>query len=328
MSRRSQVLEALTAAGEKGLSGETLAGELGVSRVAVAKHVAALRESGYVIDAAPRRGYLLRSVPDLPLPEQVEPLVADPFWVRFEGGPVTESTNEDAKRLARGGTPEGTVVVAGSQTGGKGRLGRSWDSPEGGVYLSIVLRPSLAPAEIVSLPLVISVGVARGLEALGCRPLLKWPNDVWLAGPLEAAPPAGKVSGILLEMQAEADCVEWVVAGVGINVRPAEETPAGVAHVFDHVEPCSTSSVAAAVLTGISSAYREFRTSGFEALLPEYERRNMLTGREVTVREMDGSVRARGAVDSVDPLGRLVLASGSGMLAVSSGDVTLREPDA
>jgi len=322
MGRRARILRTLREAGEQGVSGSILAEQLGVSRVAVSKHVAALREQGYVIDATPGTGYHLRSVPDLPLPSEVEPLTTDPFWVRFEGGAVTVSTNDDAKRLARGGAIEGTVVVAGVQTAGRGRLGREWTSPEGGVYLSVVLRPNRAPATIVALPLVVSLGVSRGLEHLGCRPLLKWPNDVWLAGPTD---PSGKVAGVLLEMQAESDCVEWVVAGVGINVQHENGRVDGAAYVPDHAPACGTARVAAAVLDGIASAYREFLEQGFDRLSQEYAGRSMLAGRTVTVREIDGRVAASGAVHGVDAQGRLLLEGPSGMLAVSTGDVTLRE---
>lgn len=322
MGRRARILLTLREAGDAGVSGSVLASQLGVSRVAVSKHVAALREQGYVIDASPGTGYRLISVPDLPLPGEVEVLTTDPFWVRFEGAAVTVSTNDDAKRLARSGALEGTVVVAGGQTGGRGRLGRAWASPSGGVYLSVVLRPNQAPAQVVSLPLVISLGVSRGLEQLGCRPLLKWPNDVWLAG---EKGPSGKVAGVLLEMQAESDCVEWVVAGVGINVLPGSDRFEGAAYVPDHAQACSAARVAACVLDGIASAYREFLASGFDRLVQEYSERSMLEGQTVTVRELDGTVAASGAVHGVDSLGRLLLKGPSGMLSVATGDVTLRD---
>ncbi len=324
MDRRTQVLGMLKDA-PHGVSGPHLAQSLGVSRVAISKHVAALRELGYDIVASRGTGYRLLSAPDLPLPAEVYPLLRDPFWGRLEGAPTTVSTNDDAKRLARGGAAQGTAVLAGAQTGGRGRMGREWVSATGGVYLSVILRPNRAPAQIVALPLALSLGVSRGLEALGCRPLVKWPNDVWLDGESE---PAGKVAGVLLEMQAESDCVEWVVAGFGINVHPCADIPIGAACISNHGPACSTAAVAAAVLDGIAGAYREFLEAGFEALTAEYERRSMLRGRTVTVRELDGSVRASGVVSGVDALGRLMLSGPSGIVSVSTGDVTLREAGA
>ena len=148
MTTRDAVLAALRDAGPAGVSGERLARELGVSRVTVGNHVGALREAGYEIEASPGTGYRLVAAPDLPLPSEVRPLLTQGFWTRLEGGGATASTNDDARRLARDGAPEGTVVLASEQTGGRGRLGRAWSSPVGGAYLSAVLRPTVAPAEL------------------------------------------------------------------------------------------------------------------------------------------------------------------------------------
>lgn len=324
MTHRADVLSALTTAGSAGISGEALAGRLGVSRAAVAKHVAAFRQMGYVIEAHAGTGYRLVSDPDLPLPEEVEPLTSDPFWVRFEGGVETASTNDDAKALARSGAPEGTVVVAARQLTGRGRLGRTWDSPAGGVYLSVILRPGLPPSALGPLPLAIGMGVARGLETLGCPAALKWPNDVWSAALDE--PGAGKLAGVLLEMQAESDSCEWVVAGVGVNVRPGAERFSSAAYVGDFSPEVRCAAVAAAVLDGIASVYRQFAIAGFEPLLSEYERKSALAGRQVVVTDREGIVRVSGRVTRVDEAGRLVIDSAGGEQVVSAGDVTLSVP--
>ncbi len=316
MSTREHVLESLRDAGAAGVSGEHLAVRLGVSRAAVAKHVAALRAEGYEVTAVPGAGYRLVSAPDLPLPSEVRRLLRDPFWAELDGGGVTASTNDDARRLAREGAPQGTVVLAARQTAGRGRLGRSWASPEGGVYLSAVLRPPIAPSEAGPLPLVIAVGVARGLDALGVDCRLKWPNDVYLDG--------SKIAGILLEMSAEGDRIDWVVAGVGVNVRPPAERPSGAAYVADLVAGARLAEVAAAVLDGIAGAYSLWREDGFGPLLEEYERRAYLTGSDVVVSDMTGAVRAAGRVRGVDGEGRLLVAGPDGTRTVSSGDVTLR----
>lgn len=328
MSRRSQVLRALIGAQGTSVSGEDLAAEFGVSRVSISKHVAALRDMGYVIEAAPHTGYSLVSSPELLLPESVEALVRHELWARFEGGPSTVSTNDDAKRLARSGAPQGTVVVVGAQSGGRGRLGREWVSPSGGVYLSIVLRPGISPARCSALPLVVALGVARGLESLGCHPLLKWPNDVWLGTGAGATDTSGKLSGVLLEMQSEIDRVEWIVAGVGVNVSSSAGRTPGAAYVDDQVPGCAPAAVAAAVLDGIAGCFGQFVSDGFGTLAHEYISRSMLEGRQVTVRELDGAVRASGRVQGVDADGRLLLDDGSGMLTVSTGDVTLRDAGA
>lgn len=315
--RDDAVLRALRAAAPSTVSGEALAAELGVSRVAVGKRIGVLRAQGYGIEAAAGQGYRLVSAPDLPLPAEVRPLLASSGWLPLGGG-VTGSTNDDAKRLAREGAPEGTVVLAGEQTGGRGRLGREWASPPGGVYLSAVLRPDLAPSETAPLPLVVGVGVARALEHLGAEVRLKWPNDVYCAD-------GRKVAGILVEMSAEAERVEWLVAGIGVNVR-ADRTSAPGACFLDEVvaQPAGLARVAAAVLDGLAEALRDFEAGGFDALRPDYERRAWLTSRDVVVRDIRGDVRASGRVAGVDESGRLVLEGPQGPAVVATGEVTLR----
>jgi BirA family biotin operon repressor/biotin-[acetyl-CoA-carboxylase] ligase len=316
VSTRDRVIAALEEAGEVGLSGEALACELGVSRVAVAKHVAVLRDQGYTIDARPGSGYRLTGVPELALPFEVARHVRDPLWTRFQGGVDTDSTNADARALAKEGAEEGSVVVAARQSAGRGRLGRSWDSPEGGAYVSVVLRPGLAPAEMGPLALVVGLGIARGIETIGAGPRLKWPNDVLLG--------EGKLAGVLLEMAAEGDRVDWVVAGFGINVRRGEARAQNAAYLEEAVPSADPSRVAAAALDGVAEAYRRWREAGFDVLLPEYLDRFALTGDEVLVRDSTGTVRAEGIVEGVDAQGRLLVRSGSGAVTlVATGEVTL-----
>ena len=319
MTTRSQVLDALRAAGANGLSGETLATRLGVSRVAISKHVSALRDAGYAITASPGSGYRLIGAPDLALPAEVWPLVRSGFWTALSGGGETGSTNDDARALAGAGAPEGSAVLASRQLAGRGRLGRSWESPDGGVYLSVVLRPSMAPAEVASLALAVSLGVVRGLERLGAAPRLKWPNDVLLG--------EGKLAGVLLEMSAESDSVDWVVAGVGLNARrPSNgQAPPAAAYLEDAVPGVRLATAAAAELDGIAEAYAEWRDGGFAALRHAYEQRFAWSGRQVRVSDLLGNVRAQGSVLGVDDDGRLLVEGEDGRTqAVVAGEVTLR----
>ncbi len=320
MSTRHEVLSALRDAGTSGVSGEQLAGELGVSRVAVAKHVKALRAEGYTIDAEPGTGYLLAAIPDAPLPAEVRSHLQSDAWPLLEGGGETGSTNDDARALAREGAADGTVVLASHQTAGRGRLGRDWASPAGGAYFSAVVRPGVGLAEVSALSLVVGLGVARGLAALGIDSRLKWPNDVLLDD--------GKVAGVLLEMAAEADAVEWVVVGVGLNVRRDSTSPSveTAAYLSDVREDVRIASAVAAVLDGIAAVYAEWLAEGFGALCAEYESRSSLMGEAVTVRDRDGTVRGSGVVNGVDSGGRLRLAGPDGEVAIAAGEVTLRQP--
>jgi BirA family biotin operon repressor/biotin-[acetyl-CoA-carboxylase] ligase len=317
-SRQELLLEALREAAPGPVSGETLAALLGVSRVAVGKRVNALRTLGYTIDATAGVGYVLSAAPDLPLPAEVAPLLTTPFWGPLHGGGTTGSTNDDCKALAREGAPEGTVVLAARQTGGRGRFGRQWESPEGGVYLSALLRPPLAPAELAPLSLVAGLGLVRALATLGVEAYVKWPNDVFSA--------EGKLAGVLLEVSAEAEAVEWAVVGCGVNVRCTPGMPSTAACVDGLVpEPPRLAQVAAACLDGLAAVYGEFLAGGFAALRSEYERRAWLTAREVTVRDAMGQVRAAGRVAGVDESGRLVVEGPTGPVSVVAGEVTLRQ---
>jgi BirA family biotin operon repressor/biotin-[acetyl-CoA-carboxylase] ligase len=186
------------------------------------------------------------------------------------------------------------------------------------VYVSALLRPDLPLAELAPLPLVIALGVAEGLESFGVAPRLKWPNDVELDG--------GKIAGVLLESSAESDRAEWVVAGVGVNVRRPERANERASYLSDTAD-VTLAAVAAAVLDGIGNAYERFCATGFGELIADYERRSSLTGRDVVVRDANGAVRTRGPVAGIDSWGRLLVLDPEGETAISAGDVTLR-PDA
>jgi BirA family transcriptional regulator, biotin operon repressor / biotin---[acetyl-CoA-carboxylase] ligase len=318
MTTRRAVLEALRTSAGSGLSGEVLAASLGVSRVAIGKHVSALRAEGYAIEARPGLGYTLVSIPDTPLPLEVERLLRPGFWSDLSGGGETGSTNDDARALARGGAEEGTVVLASRQTAGRGRLGRTWESPDGGAYFSAVLRPSVSPAEVASLALAVALGIVEGLDSLGCAASVKWPNDVFVRD--------GKVAGVLLEMAAESDRVDWVVAGVGGNAGRPMLAGSGISTASYLRESTSASvpEVVAALLDGIASAYRRWVDGGFVALRVGYESRLMLSGLAVRVSGLDGSVIAEGVARGVDERGRLLVESVQGVVPVTAGEVTLR----
>jgi BirA family biotin operon repressor/biotin-[acetyl-CoA-carboxylase] ligase len=315
--RRIVILQALRD-NPTGVSGELLASELGMSRVAVRKHVEALRELGYEVDARAGEGYTLVSVPDAPIPLEVRPLLHDDFFARLEGGHVTGSTNDDARSLALDGAPEGTVVLAGRQRNGRGRLGREWSSPAGGVYASVILRPEVETPEAIVLPLVVGLGVARGLDTLGVQTLLKWPNDLLCVD-------GRKVAGVLLEGLSEGWLISWIVAGVGVNVRSAPDATrsASVDELFGRTVPLAE--VAAAVLGGIAGAYRRWKTEGFAPFAAEYEGRSYLSGKPVRVSDAAGRLVAQGDVVGLDAVGRLLVATETGTVPIVAGDVTLRE---
>ncbi len=202
---KKQILKALRESGGY-LSGETLSSQLGTSRVSIWKHIRSLKEDGYVIEASPR-GYRLVSSPDLLLPYEFPGLEQ-----RIHYFPEIGSTMDAARELAKKGAGEGTIVIAEAQTRGRGRLSREWLSPEGGIYFTFVLRPRISPAYAPRINLMASVAVAATVrKLLGLKAELKWPNDVLIEG--------RKVCGILAEMDAEMDVVNFVNVGIGINAN-------------------------------------------------------------------------------------------------------------
>ena len=195
------------------VSGEDLAARLGVSRTMVWKQIKALRELGYKISAHPRRGYHLVSRPDKLYPWEVAKGLANRLIGRtIESFDELPSTNQRAKELLNT-VAEGTVVLAETQTAGRGRLGRSWFSPPGaGIWLSIIMRPPFSPFELPKLNLLAVVALSRAVkDVLDFRPLVKWPNDLYYQ--------ERKISGILTEVSGELGRMEHVIVGVGINVN-------------------------------------------------------------------------------------------------------------
>lgn len=196
------------------LSGAFLATSLDISRVAVWKAIEGLRAQGYAIDSTKGGGYRLNPRPQGLLPGEVAAgLNTRRVGRRIEFTPEVTSTNTWAMELARTGAPSGTVVIAGRQTSGRGRLHRQWDSPAGGLYLSVVFRPRLPLASLGIWSLLASLAVADAVNDIlnDARIRLKWPNDIFLDNK--------KLGGILCEATGHPDSVDWVVTGIGLNVN-------------------------------------------------------------------------------------------------------------
>jgi BirA family biotin operon repressor/biotin-[acetyl-CoA-carboxylase] ligase len=208
---RAAVLRALAEAGPAGCSGADLAAALAISRTSVWKQVQALRREGYAIRGRPGGGYALEGA----AVEAVAHLPPTRLPYRLHHRARVGSTNDWAKELAAAGAPEGTLCAAEAQSAGRGRRGRSWLSPAGGLYFSLVLRPQLPPAAVPRLTLMAAVAVAR---AIGPAAAIKWPNDILVDG--------RKVCGILCELQAEDDLLGAAVLGIGVNTADSPDLAA------------------------------------------------------------------------------------------------------
>lgn len=304
------------------VSGESVSRSLGISRTAVWKHISALREAGFVIDAAPSRGYRLLSSPDMLADATISPLLeTESIGRRRVFLATTGSTNADAFRLAEEGAGEGTVVLADCQTGGKGRRGREWASPAGvNLYCSLVLRPSIMPWEAPRMTSLSAVAVARAIEKCSClSPSIKWPNDVLIDG--------RKVAGLLNEMSAETDGVNFIVLGIGVNLNmTAAQFPPDLRHPATSLMLAGGGKIdrpafAAALLNEFEVIYRVFLNQGFAPIREEWERRCSAAGRQVAVSE-GGVELLRGAFDGIDNDGALLVRRDDGAVErILNGDV-------
>jgi len=313
------VLQVLRGAADA-VSGEYLAAQLGLSRAAVWKRVHRLKAQGYVIEGSPRRGYRLLAVPDKLLPEEV----LQGLKTRVFTGPVhffetLNSTNDLAKELAAQGAPEGAVVVAEAQTGGRGRLGREWNSPPGvGLYVSLVLRPMLPPMELPQITLTTAVAVVRAVRRVaGLAPGIKWPNDLLLNGK--------KLGGILTEMETESDRIRHVVVGLGLNVNnpgfPFELAATATSLTLEAGRTFSRVHLLQAWLEEFEELYSRFLNQGFPEILEEWKDSAVTLGKMVTVRQ--GPREISGQATDVAPDGALLLRIANGeMVRVTSGEIT------
>jgi BirA family biotin operon repressor/biotin-[acetyl-CoA-carboxylase] ligase len=315
------VLGFLAEAADEFVSGEAISDKLGLTRAAVWKHVEALRGQGYRIDAVPARGYRLAGVPDRLGPLELRPLLNTHDLGRvlhwYEELP---STSDRAKELAEEGAEHGEVVVAEAQTAGRGRRGRTWVSPaRRNLYFSVVLRPDLPPSRAPELTLVGSVALCDALRQAGVDAGIKWPNDLLASG--------RKIGGILTELAADPDRVQWVVLGAGLNVNarredfPAELRDDATSVLLERGQAAPRALFAAACLTALEDWLDRHAEEGFAAVLDAWRARNVTLGREVRVKVDGGEID--GIAEDLDESGALLVRTAAGVERIVSGDVAL-----
>jgi len=307
------------------VSGTKIADEIGTARSEVWRLVQQLRRLGVEIAGHTASGYQLKAVPDLLLPDMLAPFLAGTIF----GGEIHHyyrlgSTNSEAMERASGGAPEGSVFVAEEQTAGRGRGAHQWESAaSAGIYCSVVLRPTLPPAETLILSLAAGLAVDAAVRQVdsGVVPDLKWPNDLLIEGK--------KFCGVLTEMNAEVTRVRYIVVGIGINVNqvrfPEELRPTATSlrlttdRVWSRVELC------AALLKSLDREYRDLiqKAGAHDSILERFhERSSSVRGRHVQVEENGGGFE--GVTDGLDERGFLRVKTGQGLRTVLSGTVRLK----
>ncbi len=319
---RSRILRLLRQ--HEHISGQSIAAELKISRAAVWKHIQALRRGGYQIKSAPRYGYCLVSVDDLIIPEEILlDLKTMSMGQRIVYYDEVASTQDVADRLARQGAEEGLMVLAGKQNSGRGRKGRSWLSPfEGGVYLSLILRPGLRPMNVVQIPMVAGVSMVKAIrEVSGLPAQIKWPNDLNIG--------RKKVAGILTEINCELDRVNYIILGIGINVNTkailltVEQNTAN--SLADELgREISRVALVRKFLQEFEQDYQQFLHDGLKTMLNQWKAFNNTLGSAVRISDGEGEIR--GVALDLDEEGFLLVRDEVGGLhKIVCGDVSLRQ---
>jgi BirA family biotin operon repressor/biotin-[acetyl-CoA-carboxylase] ligase len=319
-----EILKALRSSGDAAVSGADLSQQLGVSRAAIWARMRELRALGYEIEASPHRGYRLLATPDL---LHADDLVARLGPTRVIGRDIrvfrqTTSTNDVVEKMARDGVKEGVVVFAETQTCGRGRLGRKWTSPPGkGLWFSILLRPDMRPLEMTRITVASATALRRAIAGhSGLTTDIKWPNDILING--------RKVAGILTELSAELDHVNFVILGIGVDVNVAASDLApdvrrtATSLKIEAGRSIPRPDLAVAILRELDHDYNRIGIGQFAAVSDEWQEHCVTLGRHVSIRM--GPHEFRGRAEALGENGELLLRSEHGHLErISGGDVSL-----
>ncbi len=307
------------------VSGQDISNQIKITRAAVWKHIEGLRKKGYVIESVPSKGYKLMASPDIISAAEIKGAID----VKVTGRELlildeVESTNDIAMKFGAEGKEEGLVVVAESQQHGKGRLGRIWASPKGvNLYVSFLLRPDLPPINAPVLTMMASLATAEAIsETTGLETWIKWPNDILVN--------QKKICGILTEMNAEEEKINYVVIGIGINVNMKhEDLPMTVKIPATSVIEClgsklDRSELLCSVIKKMDLYYGELHNNGIMAIIYKWRRLCNTLNKRVRVVLHESVVT--GVAEDVTQEGGLVLRiSGDSTKVIYSGDITVIE---
>ncbi|MFK2824191.1 biotin--[acetyl-CoA-carboxylase] ligase [Bacillus sp. B190/17] len=291
-SVKQQLLEAFSKADGEFVSGQALAEILGCSRTAIWKHIEALRQEGFELEAVRKKGYRILTKPDKVTENEILiGLQTDWLGKKIVSLETTDSTQKEAHRLAQEAFKEGTVVIAEEQTAGRGRMAREWYSPKyTGIWMSIILKPSLPPYKAPQFTLITAVAIIEAImETTGLHPEIKWPNDILLNGK--------KVTGILTELQADADQIHSIIIGIGMNANqkefPDELKEIATSLAIEKGEVVSRSQLVQVILKNLEMYYDVYMKEGFTNIKKRWEKYALSIGKQITARTVTGAIRGK-----------------------------------
>ena len=309
---KDKVLEALYEKKGEYIHIDNLASQLEIPVAEAREHINSLKNEGYTIKTSSNEEFKLKEDLTLLLPHKLK----DELNTSYIGKEIhyfreVDSTNEVAKKLAREGAPEGTIIIAESQSRGKGRRGKKWVSPLGGAWLSIILRPDTLPINAPQLTFIAGVAAAKTIkDEYGLDAGIKWPNDVLIDNK--------KVCGVLTEISTEIDAIDYIVTGIGIdanvdvNLLPPElqETTTSLKSELDH--DISRMILVQKFLGNFEAMYDKFNEGNFQVILKKWRQLSKTIGSNVEIRK--GTARVRGEAVGVNSKGALILELEDGTL--------------
>lgn len=304
------------------ISGEEMSRKLGISRAAIWKHINGLKKDGYNIDSQNNLGYKIINSPDTLNSYELKTLLNTALIgkniIHFD---TTDSTNIQAKKIANETNTNGTILVAEEQTLGRGRLGRQWISPKHkGIWMSVILTPEILPSEAHKISIIAAAAVQISLTNLGISSLIKWPNDILINNK--------KVCGILTEMSAELNKINYVVVGIGINVNsdqddfPEELKNIATSIKIELKKTINRKELFADIIDNFEKLYLDFiENKSIEKSISIVRDFSILKNQIVVINNIKDSIKAK--VLDIDDEGYLIVEHNNEIIRVFSGEVSL-----
>ncbi len=305
------------------LSGQDLSDVLRISRVAVWKHIKKIQELGYIVESKQKLGYKLTSNSDALFPWEItsklKTSVIGQHAYYFD---TIDSTQNQALKMADDPANNGTVIIAAKQTGGKGRSGRKWISPKGGIWLSIILQPKFDISITTLFPIASALALSNALEkTFKIFPELKWPNDLTIKGE--------KIAGMLVDVSLESNRIENLVLGVGINfdidVKQIEKTLKGSPNFYGVASLCEQKNKVKPIqlvqtfFVELEKIYDLLNTKQTKKIISEWTKRSSTIGKKVELDTIDGKIK--GKAIKIDYDGALLVSDNNKIIRIIAGDI-------
>ena len=317
------MLEFLQSHNTEYLSGQDLSDVLKISRVAIWKHIKKIRELGYTVESRKKRGYKLTIGSDLLLPWEITSgLKTKRLGKQVYYYDSVDSTQNQALKLANNKQNDGFLIVAAKQTGGRGRSGRKWISPVGGIWFSIILHPKFDISISTLFPIASALALSKALEKTSkISPELKWPNDLTIKGK--------KLAGILVDASLESNKIENLVLGIGINFdvnikqieKSLKNTPNyyGIASLSEQKKKIKPVKLIQAFLIELEKIYELLDTKQTKKIISEWTKRSSTIGKNIEIETSYGEIK--GKAIKIDEDGALIISNNGKMDKIIAGDI-------